>query len=130
VDTGANDLLNFPDVTLVRMRENYLIISWSVNQPMGKVLRIEFFAGPRGYGEGLKYLGFVSVAMGGDTDLNFAVALPNFRVEAGDVITATATDELGNTSFSRGAYASRSPVTSVRARCCGRRGCTSGGRSR
>ena len=103
-DSGPNDLLNFPVLTIARLAPAGLLrIVGSINTEPGKTLRIEFFASPAadptGFGEGKRFLGFVTVET---TALNstagFDVFLSAFGVQAGHVITATATDELGNTS--------------------------------
>ena len=101
-DTGPNDLLNFPVLSSAVLDASNLTISGSINTEQDKTLRIEFFAGPAadpgGYGEGQTYLGFVTVEMGANNTAAFDQTLAVSGVLPGQVITATATDELGNTS--------------------------------
>jgi titin len=101
-DAGANDLINFPELFRARLTPDGLRVRGSLDTDPGQSLRIEFFASPAadptGYGEGTRYLGFVTVSPGDYTFPDFFAALPGLGVEVGDVITATATDELGNTS--------------------------------
>ena len=103
-DTGPNDLLNFPVLTIARLAPAGLLrIVGSINTEPGKTLRIEFFASPAadptGFGEGKRFLGFITVETTAFfSTAGFDVFLSAFGVQAGHVITATATDELGNTS--------------------------------
>jgi len=102
-DTGPNDLLNFPVLTKARLGPAGLRIIGSINTEPGKTLRIEFFAcpttDPTGFGEGKRFLGFITVETTTlDNTPTFSVLLSSFGVQAGHVITATATDALGSTS--------------------------------
>ena len=101
-DTGPNDLLNFPVLASAILNGSNLTVSGSINTEQNKTLRIEFFANPTadptGYGEGQTFLGFVDVAMGASNTATFTQTLATTGVLPGQVITATATDELGNTS--------------------------------
>jgi titin len=106
-DAGANDLLNFPELNQARLVAGGLRVRGTINTETNKTLRIEFFASPAadpsGFGEGRKYLGFLTVQTGGGNNVNFVILLPATGVPAGWVVTATATDQLGNTSeFSAG----------------------------
>ena len=79
-----------------------LTVSGSINTELNKTLRIEFFASPSadpsGNGEGQTFLGFVDVAMGANNTMTFSQIFAAPGVLPGQVVTATATDELGNTS--------------------------------
>jgi hypothetical protein len=101
-DSGPNDLLNFPALNAALLLGDTLFVSGSINTQAGKVLRVEFFASPSAdptaHGEGQTFLGALVVNMGGSNTVNFAAALAVSGVQPGQVITATATDELGNTS--------------------------------
>jgi titin len=101
-DTGPNDLLNFPVLASAVLAGGDLLVTGSINTEQGKTLRIEFFASPTadpsGHGEGQTYLGFVTVEMGTENTVNFSQTLAGSGVLPGQVITATTTDELGNTS--------------------------------
>jgi hypothetical protein len=101
-DPGANNLFNYPVLDAARLTPAGLRVRGSINTETNKTVRIEFFAGPEadlsGHGEGKRFLGFVTVSTGSGNDASFSVLLPPAGVLAGHVITATATDELGNTS--------------------------------
>lgn len=74
----------------------YVTVEGTLNSTVGSTFRIDFFANtecdPSGQGEGETFLGSRD---GVTTDEEFKVKL---RFEAGDYITATATDLYGNTS--------------------------------
>ena len=93
---------NFPNLTFARVTATGLRVGGWINTEAGKTLRIEFFASPDSepgsYGEGERYLGFITLQMGNANTEEFNALLPAWRVEDGERITATATDELGNTS--------------------------------
>ncbi len=96
-DTGANDLLNTPVITNAYLTGTSLLLMGSINTEINKVLRIEFFASPTG-GQGQTFLGFLNVTMTANT-VTFAKALTvPASVLVGHKVTATITDELGNTS--------------------------------
>jgi hypothetical protein len=101
-DSGPNDLLNFPALSSAVLTGSDLTISGSINTEQNKTLRIEFFANPSadpsGYGEGQTFVGFTDVVMGANNTMNFSQTLSVSGVTPGQFITATATDELGNTS--------------------------------
>jgi hypothetical protein len=101
-DPGANLLFNFPVIDVARLTPAGLRVRGSINTETNKTVRIEFFASPAPEpgerAEGKRFLGFVIVMTGSGHDASFNVLLPSAGVLAGQVITATATDELGNTS--------------------------------
>jgi hypothetical protein len=102
-DAGANGLINFPELSFARLIDSGLLrIVGSINVGPNKTLRIEFFASaaadPSGHGEGEKFLGYLSLRTGEANTASFATRLAVSGVHAGDVLTATVTDELGNTS--------------------------------
>ena len=101
-DSGANDLLNFPVLTTAKAIEFGLRMKGSINTETNKTLRIEYFAcptvDPSGHGEGQRPLGFATVQTGEDNTASFNTLLAVPGVEPGQFITATATDEDGNTS--------------------------------
>ena len=105
-DEGANNLQNFPVLTSVTSVGNNTTIQGTLNSTANKTFQIDFYSNaaldPSGHGEGAVYFGTTSVntdANGNATiNANFPAALGSGRV-----ITATATDENGNTSeFSAG----------------------------
>jgi titin len=101
-DTGPNNLQNFPVLTTARLTGTNLVVTGSINTEANKAVRIEFFASRAAdgtaHGEGQFFLGFVTVNMGSSTTANFSKSLTSPLLRPGDVITATATDESGNTS--------------------------------
>ena len=101
-DTGPNDLLNFPVLASAVLGGGDVLVTGSINTEKFKTLRIEFFTNTlpdtSGHGEGEIFIGFLDVEMGDNNTVNFEVLLQGGQVEPGQFITATATDELGNTS--------------------------------
>ena len=101
-DSGPNDLLNFPALTTAKLTAAGLKMSGSINTEPGKTLRIEFFASPSAdpssFGEGQKYLGFITVVTGTGNTVSFSSLLAVTGMLPGQVVTATATDDDGDTS--------------------------------
>jgi len=101
-DSGPNDLLNFPVLNSAKLQNGMLLLDGFLNTEAGKTLRIEVFVSPsadaNGFGEGKRYLGFFLVTTNNGLNPTFTVALPVANVQVGQVITLTATDDLGNTS--------------------------------
>jgi hypothetical protein len=105
-DTGPNNLQNFPVLTSVMSIGNSTTIQGSLNSTPNNAFQIDFYSNaavdPSGNGEGGQFLGTTSVNtdVNGNATINatFPVALG-----AGRIVTATATDQNGNTSeFSAG----------------------------
>ena len=103
-DAGSNDLLNYP--VLVRLTElgGTVTARFDLDVPAGDY-RIEFFSNPggthpSGFGDGEIFAGAASITHGGTGVERFVGTFPG---SVGDVITATATEDLGG-----GAYASTS----------------------
>jgi hypothetical protein len=103
-DVGANNLQNFPDLTIVTPTQNSVTIQGTLDS---RVLpfpyRIQFFASPAcdsfGFGEGQEFLGetFIKIAPFQLCTATFTFSTQS-PVPSGWVITATATDRDGNTS--------------------------------
>lgn len=96
-DAGANDLLNFPVLTLALTTAGNLLVGGSLDTPNPNLAIVEIFAAepggdPSGHGEGKVFLGVAHPNPVGQ----FTATLPT--VPAGTRITATATDVFGNTS--------------------------------
>ncbi|MEL6984897.1 MAG: hypothetical protein AAFO29_20880, partial [Actinomycetota bacterium] len=96
VDSGPNDLLNFPVLTNATESGGTVTVEFDLDVPVNADgYRVEFFSNPTegidssGHGEGEVYLGTVDVA-GPVTGSTFA-----YTGALGDVITATATQKLG-----------------------------------
>ena len=97
-DAGPNGLLNTPVITSAFLSGTSLFLTGFINTEGIKVLRIEFFSNPTG-SQGQIFLGFLNVSMAGDNTVVFTTTLTvPATVHAGHKLTATITDELGNTS--------------------------------
>jgi hypothetical protein len=111
-DTGLNNLQNFPVLTSAVTGGGSTTIQGTLNSLANTTFRVEFFSNPTcdpsGNGEGRTFLGSTSViTVGNNAAIN--VALP-VAVTAGQFVTLTATDPLGNTSeFSACVSASAAP---------------------
>lgn len=104
-DTGGNNLQNFPTLTSATSSGGVTTIRGTLNSRANTTYRIEFFSSPTsdatGFGEGARFLGFVSVRTNSTGNASFTATLA-ISVTPGQVISATATDPAGNTSeFSR-----------------------------
>jgi len=99
-DTGPNELMNFPVLQEAKATSGRLIVKGTIDTQNPKEVVIEFFANPvptpgadsSGHGEGAIFLGTARPNPNG----HFTATLP--RVPVGTIITATATDAVGNTS--------------------------------
>ena len=103
--TGPNDFQDFPVITsAVSDGAGGVTIDFSLTVAAGVNYRVEFFvndaASPSGFGEGQSFLGATTVFS--FRERHVPPAGVNFPagsgVNAGQIITATATDSLGNTS--------------------------------
>jgi CSLREA domain-containing protein len=102
VDTGANDVQNFPVLSAASTNTtDHIHIAGSLNSAASTTYRVEFFAStaddPSGFGEGERYLGAASVGTDVAGNAVIGVTLPAV-VAAGEYVTATATDPSNNTS--------------------------------
>jgi hypothetical protein len=101
-DDGANTLLNYPELTSAKLTASGLRINGQVNTPTNRTLRIEFFASNKSdssnHGEGARFLGAITVQTGTGNTAQFLTLFAATGVLPGQVITATATDQFGNTS--------------------------------
>ena len=104
VDTGPNDLQNFPVLTAALLEGSDLLLGGTVNTTANTTVRIEFFvspaADPSGNGEGRTFIGFVEVNTGAGNTVAFTAAFVTSLVHAGDVISATASTDGGTSEFS------------------------------
>ena len=99
-DTGPNELMNFPVLEEAKATPGQLIVKGTIDTQNVRDVVIEFFANPvptpggdpSGHGEGAIFLGTARPNPQG----KFNAALP--RVPVGTIISATATDAVGNTS--------------------------------
>ena len=101
VDTGPNNLQNFPVLTSAVSSGGTTTIQGSLNSTANTVFRVEFFSTsscdlPSNHGEGETFLGSTSVTtVGNNATIN--VVLP-VTILPGRVVTSTATDPANNTS--------------------------------
>ena len=104
-DTGANNLQNFPVLETLSSGGGMTNITGRLNSASSTTYRIEFFGNdaldPSSYGEGQIFLGFKNVTTNASGNANFTAMVP--QVAAGQRVTATATDPMGNTSEFSGA---------------------------
>jgi hypothetical protein len=112
-DGGPNGLQNFPVITAANSANGQTTISGTLNSIAEKLYTLDFYASTAcdnsGHGEAGRYLGSSSVSVGGSCSQSFNVVLP-VALQAGEIVTATATDPAGNTSeFSGCATASVAP---------------------
>lgn len=101
LDTGANNLQNYPIITSAKVNAGGTTITGTLNSTANTTFRIEFFANgacdPSGHGEGALYFGSTTATTDASGNVSFSASFPN-ALPAGQVITATATDPAGNTS--------------------------------
>ena len=94
-DTGPNSLQNFPVITSARIDgAGHLAVVGTLASSASSYYRIEFFANATqdasGYGEGLRYLGYVNVATNGAGNASFNTVIA-VSMAVGESVTATAT---------------------------------------
>jgi hypothetical protein len=101
-DAGPNDLLNKPVLTGAFLLGDVLLLSGTINTELSKTLRIELFSTPTlnaaGQAEGKTFLGFIETDTDASNTVAFSTFLQTTKVKVGDFLTATATDQNGNTS--------------------------------
>ncbi|MCA1634493.1 MAG: DUF11 domain-containing protein, partial [Acidobacteria bacterium] len=99
-DTGANNLQNFPLLTLASTAGGNTTVTGTLNSTASTTFRVEFFSNAAcdasGNGEGRTFLGFQNVTTDGAGNATVNATLP--AVTVGEVVTATATDPANNTS--------------------------------
>jgi len=116
-DTGSNQLQNYPVLESATAAFGSTQVQGLLNSIPNSVFRLEFFASPpwdaKGRAEGLLFLGDTTVTTQPDGNAAFSVSLPVWA-PSNTVITATATDALGNTSeFSAPVPAASGPPSVV-----------------
>ena len=103
-DSGANNRQNFPVLTSANSNAAGTTIVGSFNSNANTTYRIEFFANRPSIadapnGEGERYLGFLTVTTNGSGNATLNTTLANVWVNESDLITATATVDLGAGSY-------------------------------
>jgi len=100
-DIGPNNLQNYPVLTSATSSGGGTTIQGSLNSAPNTTFRIEFFDNhqchPSGNGSGETFIGSTDVITDGNCNAPISVTF-QVNVEAGHVITATATDPAGDTS--------------------------------
>jgi hypothetical protein len=110
-----NDFQNFPVLTTATSSGGMTNIAGTLSSAPNSMFRIEFFASdsdPLGLpAEGQQFLGFTNASTDANGDVSFNVSL-SVSVANGRIVTATATDAVGNTSeFSAGIVVPTQPPT-------------------
>ncbi len=104
-DSGTNGLQNFPVLKTATTTGGNTTISGKLNSTANTTYRIEFFTNPygtadsTGYGEARTYLGFTTVTTDGNGNVAFSAVLNGVSLGAGSTVTATATLDLGSSSY-------------------------------
>jgi uncharacterized repeat protein (TIGR01451 family)/CSLREA domain-containing protein len=102
IDTGPDNLQNFPVITSVNSNGSNTNIQGTLNSMPNATFRIEFFSNtscsPSGFGEGQTFLGFDSVTTDATGNAAFSATLAGIAVSNGSSVTSTATDASNNTS--------------------------------
>ena len=100
-DIGPNLLQNFPVIESVLSAQGSATMRGTLNSSPNSSFRIEFFSNATcnasGHGEGRTYLGFTNVSTDPAGNALFETVLP-VSILPTDAVTATATDEFGDTS--------------------------------
>jgi len=101
-DSGANELQNFPIITYAMVTSSTVRLKGSLNSVASKPFVIEFFGNDTAdtsfNGEGRNYLGEVTVNTNGSGNATFDVTFNVSSATTSQFVSATATDENGNTS--------------------------------
>lgn len=101
LDTGANNLQNFPLLTQSTSNSGGTTVQGTLNSTPNSTFQIEFYysasCDASGTGEGSQFLGTTNVTTDGSGNTSF-VALSPVPLSSGRAVTATATDSQGNTS--------------------------------
>jgi parallel beta-helix repeat protein len=102
VDTGANNLQNFPALVSAASSGGNTTILGTLNSTASTTFDLHFYSSPladaSGFGEGQVYLATASVTTDGSGNAPINTTLIGVSVTTGQVIAATATDPTGNTS--------------------------------
>ncbi|PSB15514.1 DUF4347 domain-containing protein [Phormidesmis priestleyi ULC007] len=114
LDVGANNLQNFPVLTIAELVGTGAAIAGTLNSTPGTQFRVEFFSNDAtGTAQGKTFLGFTDVTTAADGTGNFSFTASGGAL--GQLITATATDASSNTSELSQARAIATPTVSLSA---------------
>jgi hypothetical protein len=99
-DTGANGLQNFPNVVSVTTGATSTIAG-DLNSAPGSSFALDFYVSnscdPSGFGQGASFIGSAQTTTDANGNATYSVQFP-VSLPTGSVVTATATDPVGNTS--------------------------------
>jgi hypothetical protein len=100
-DVGPNGYANYPDLSSLTVGATNFVVGGTLSGEASKVYRIEYFATSAahsaGFGGSQKYLGSANATTNAAGEANFTHTITN-TFDYGWLVTATATDSLGNTS--------------------------------
>jgi trimeric autotransporter adhesin len=103
-DTGTNGKQNYPVLSSANIIGSITTITGAINSTPNTALRIEFFSNPTGdpsgYGEGSVYIGFTNLTTDAQGNANINVVLSGASISTGNMISATATVDLGGGNYS------------------------------
>ncbi|MCG8460753.1 MAG: right-handed parallel beta-helix repeat-containing protein, partial [Holophagales bacterium] len=101
-DLGPNALQNFPQLSRAWLTApGQLLVTYLVDSSTSNAsypLRVEFFLSDGDGEEGMDFVGAVTYDAGNAQTEVTTISSPAVAVESGDLVVATATDDLGNTS--------------------------------
>jgi Concanavalin A-like lectin/glucanases superfamily len=98
VDTGPNDLQNYPVITSVMSGGGNVTISGTLDSVASTSFDLEFFSSPAchssGFGQGKHFLGSTTVATNGSCSATFGPV--SFQLPGGDTVVAATATRLGS----------------------------------
>jgi titin len=100
-DEGTNGLQNFPDLASATTSSSGTTIEGTLNSTPNETFIIQFFsspsADPSGFGEGEEFVGQKEVTTDAEGNASFSFTTQE-AIPEGQVVTATATSDIGSTS--------------------------------
>jgi len=99
--SGPNRLQNYPEIVAATPNGSATFVQGTLNAAPSATITLQFFSIPMkhasGHGQGSTWIGTTTVTTDASGNATFALNLP-VLVPSGQFVTATATDETGNTS--------------------------------
>jgi uncharacterized repeat protein (TIGR01451 family)/CSLREA domain-containing protein len=115
-DVGANDLQNFPDISVANPSLGGTYVAGALDSTPGSTFDLDVYSSPAcdasGNGEGTTYLGTFQVTTDGSGDASFVHQLAGPSA-VGNVVTATATAPDGSTSEFSGCRTATRPKANL-----------------
>jgi hypothetical protein len=96
-DTGPNFLQNFPVLSSAKKASGKTTVKGTLNSTPNQTYTVRFYSNPAGEDEGKRFLGKKSATTDGAGNASFSFVAPS-GADAGNLLTAAATDKDGNTS--------------------------------